>query len=73
MIIYLRVIKGLLHQTSHDESSWLACVVDGVVRLPEVCELLFGRADQHVVHEEGVVGSAGNHPDPQLSGETMEG
>ena len=36
--------------------SWkLAGVVDDVVRIPEALQLLGGRADEHVVHEEGMV------------------
>ena len=54
-------------------SSWrLTCVVDGVVRLPEVCELFFGGADQHVVHEEGVVRATRDHPDPQPNLDTNQ-
>ena len=41
------------------------CVVDGVVR-PEVFQLLGFRADEHVAHEEGVVGARADdaHVDP---------
>mmetsp|Transcript_5437 Transcript_5437/g.12488 ORF Transcript_5437/g.12488 Transcript_5437/m.12488 type:complete len:236 (+) Transcript_5437:615-1322(+) len=37
-----------------------AAVVDGVVRLAEVQQFLLGRSDEHVVHEECMVRSAGD-------------
>ena len=42
------------------------CVVDGVVGLSKVCQLFRSGADQHVVHEKGMVGPARNHSDPHL-------
>ncbi len=43
--------------------SWkLAGVVDDVVRIPEALQLLGGRADEHVVHEEGMVGARADDP-----------
>ncbi len=41
----------------------LAGVVDDEVGLAKVLELLLGRADEHVVHEERVVGTAANDAD----------
>jgi hypothetical protein len=41
----------------------LAGVVDDKVGLAELLELLLSRADEHVVHEEGVVGSCADHSD----------
>jgi hypothetical protein len=57
--------------------SWkLAGVVDDVVRNPEALQVLGGRADEHVVHEEGMVWARANdsHLDPVLGippGETV--
>lgn len=41
----------------------LTGVVDGEIGLAEVGELLGGRTDEHVVHEEGVVRSAADDAD----------
>jgi len=41
----------------------LTSVVDDEVWFTKVGELLLGRADQHVMHEEGVVSTGANNPD----------
>lgn len=45
------------HTLSVDVSGELTSVVDGKVRFAEVLKLLLSGADQHVAHEQGVVGT----------------
>ncbi len=54
---------GRGHTSGETVGRELAGVVDDEVGLTKVLELLLGRADQHVVHEESVVGTRANDTD----------
>jgi len=56
---HMRSTLGLTHFVSWERPA----VVDHKVWLSKLCQLLLCGPDQHVVHEQGVVGSAGDDTD----------
>lgn len=50
------------HTSSETVGRELPGVVDDEIWLAKVLKLSFGRSDQHVVHEEGMVGSCADDP-----------
>ena len=55
--------RGRAHALGEAVRGELAGVVDDKVGLAKVGKLRLGRADEHVVHEEGVVGAGADHAD----------
>jgi len=54
---------GRAHALRESVGGELAGVVDDEVRFAEFQEFRLGGTDQHVVHEQGVIGTSANNPD----------